>query len=244
MLVTAAILAVLSLADIVTPLSLLTLTFFLGVGTALTGPAWQAIQPELVPRGRVPPGHRPRRPHVQPRPGGRTGPRRCGRGARRAGLGVPDQRHLVPGRRGRAHLVAAAGVDLDVAGRDHDRRHAGRAALRPELDRAAPRAHPLRGVRRPAGALLGLLPVVARDRLGLGVRRLRPPARVLRRRCCGRRGPAAAHRRRAQPGPHPAREHRDHRPRAAHRRRWRPTSGWSRPGCSSVVRPGPSPSRR
>ncbi len=99
--------------------------------------------------GRVPPGRRPRRPHLQPRPGGRTGPRRRGRRARRAGLGLPDQRHLVPGRRGRAHLVAAAGVDLDVAGRDHDRRHAGRAALRPELDRAAPRAHPVRGVRRP-----------------------------------------------------------------------------------------------
>ena len=75
--------------------------------------------------GRVPPGHRPRRPHVQPRPGGRAGARRCGRGARRAGLGLPDQRHLVPRRRGRAHLVAAAGVDLDVAGRDDDRAPCG-----------------------------------------------------------------------------------------------------------------------
>ena len=33
-----------------TPSSLLALTFALGVGAALNGPAWQAIQPELVPR--------------------------------------------------------------------------------------------------------------------------------------------------------------------------------------------------
>ena len=37
-----------------TPISLLVLTFALGVGTALNNPAWQAIQPDLVPREEFP----------------------------------------------------------------------------------------------------------------------------------------------------------------------------------------------
>ena len=49
MLVCAALLAVLTMADHVTPAVLLALTFALGVGAALMGPAWQAIQPDLVP---------------------------------------------------------------------------------------------------------------------------------------------------------------------------------------------------
>ena len=43
-------LAVLAFADALTPELLLGLTFLLGCGTALLGPAWQAIQPELVER--------------------------------------------------------------------------------------------------------------------------------------------------------------------------------------------------
>ncbi|WP_024805382.1 MFS transporter [Nocardia sp. BMG51109] len=38
----------------ITPPALLTLLFVLGVGQALTAPAWQAIQPELVPRNQIP----------------------------------------------------------------------------------------------------------------------------------------------------------------------------------------------
>lgn len=49
MLVCAAALAALTLTDHVTPTVLLSLTFALGVGAALMGPAWQAIQPDLVP---------------------------------------------------------------------------------------------------------------------------------------------------------------------------------------------------
>ena len=49
MLAAAGVLAVLSALDMVTPLSLLTLTFALGVGATFNFPAWQAIQPELVP---------------------------------------------------------------------------------------------------------------------------------------------------------------------------------------------------
>ena len=49
MMVTAALLAGLSFAGKVTSTSLLALTFALGLGGAMNGPAWQAIQPELVP---------------------------------------------------------------------------------------------------------------------------------------------------------------------------------------------------
>jgi len=49
MLFCAAALALMSFLDVVTPFSLLALTFGLGLGAALTFPAFQAIQPELVP---------------------------------------------------------------------------------------------------------------------------------------------------------------------------------------------------
>jgi len=54
MLLSAAALAVLDAADAVSPESLLMLTFALGVGVALNNPAWQAIQPQLVPRDEFP----------------------------------------------------------------------------------------------------------------------------------------------------------------------------------------------
>ncbi|MFF9674692.1 MFS transporter [Streptomyces eurythermus] len=44
------VLTALTFADLLTPVLLLVLTFLLGCGTALMGPAWQAIQPELVQR--------------------------------------------------------------------------------------------------------------------------------------------------------------------------------------------------
>ena len=46
----AALLAALTLAHAMTALWLLTLTFAIGIGAALTAPAWSAIVPELVPR--------------------------------------------------------------------------------------------------------------------------------------------------------------------------------------------------
>jgi MFS family permease/quinol monooxygenase YgiN len=48
------VLAVLTFAGPVSPALLLTFTFLLGCGAALIGPAWQAIQPELVPREEIP----------------------------------------------------------------------------------------------------------------------------------------------------------------------------------------------
>ncbi|MFF4705546.1 MFS transporter [Streptomyces sp. NPDC001288] len=49
----ATVLAVLAFAGLLSPGPLLALTFLLGCGTALMGPAWQAIQPELVARSQL-----------------------------------------------------------------------------------------------------------------------------------------------------------------------------------------------
>ncbi len=54
MLASAAALGVITLAGLITPGLLLLFTFLLGLGTALNGPAWQAIVPELVPREDLP----------------------------------------------------------------------------------------------------------------------------------------------------------------------------------------------
>jgi MFS family permease len=54
MLASVAILAALTLAGIVSPATLLALTFLLNIGSALNNPAWQAIVPELVPRVELP----------------------------------------------------------------------------------------------------------------------------------------------------------------------------------------------
>src|SRR5580692_11966260 len=54
MLSSVAILSALTLAGIVSPWTLLSLTFLLNIGNALNGPAWQAIVPELVPRTELP----------------------------------------------------------------------------------------------------------------------------------------------------------------------------------------------
>lgn len=54
MVVVATALAVLTVFDLAPPSVLLGFTFLLGCGVALTGPAWQAIQPELVPRDEIP----------------------------------------------------------------------------------------------------------------------------------------------------------------------------------------------
>jgi MFS family permease len=44
----------LAYADILSPIMLLGTTFLLGCGSALSAPAWQAIQPELVPAEQIP----------------------------------------------------------------------------------------------------------------------------------------------------------------------------------------------
>ena len=52
--VLASVLAVMTLAGSLTSWSLLTMLFLLGAANAFTLPAWQAIQPELVPRNELP----------------------------------------------------------------------------------------------------------------------------------------------------------------------------------------------
>ena len=54
MLLSAGALSVLTAADAITPTLLLALVFSLGLGVAINLPAWQAIQPELVPRREFP----------------------------------------------------------------------------------------------------------------------------------------------------------------------------------------------
>jgi len=54
MLLVAAALAAATYAGLTTPWLLLTMTFLLGLGSALNAPAWQAMTPELVPRQEVP----------------------------------------------------------------------------------------------------------------------------------------------------------------------------------------------
>ncbi|HEX8560418.1 MAG TPA: MFS transporter [Pyrinomonadaceae bacterium] len=53
MLVSAVALAASALAGLTSPTLLLALTFALGLGAAMNGPAWQAIVPELAPRGEL-----------------------------------------------------------------------------------------------------------------------------------------------------------------------------------------------
>ena len=54
MLAVAALLGVLTILGWMTPAILLSLTFLIGLGGALSAPAWQAIVPELVPRRELP----------------------------------------------------------------------------------------------------------------------------------------------------------------------------------------------
>ncbi len=54
MVVAASALAGLTFAGVTNPVVLLGFTFVLGCGTAFIAPAWQAIQPELVPRAQLP----------------------------------------------------------------------------------------------------------------------------------------------------------------------------------------------
>ena len=54
MLLVAALMGILTLSGVMRSWSLLLLTFTLGLGSALNGPVWQAIVPELVPRSELP----------------------------------------------------------------------------------------------------------------------------------------------------------------------------------------------
>jgi MFS family permease len=168
MLMTAALLAALTFADLVTPMSLLVLTFCLGIGTALTLPAWQAIQPELVPRAEFPQAIA--LGALTFNLGRAVGPALGGIVVAAAG---PPWVFLINA----VSFLAVVGVLLwwrrpapvstlpaeTMAG-------AIRAGMRYGLNSSALRHVLIRAAVFvvPAGAVLSLLPVVARDRLDLG----------------------------------------------------------------------------
>ncbi|SDN66035.1 MFS transporter [Actinacidiphila guanduensis] len=161
-------LAILTAAGLTTPSVLIALVFLMGCGSALTGPGWQAIQPELVPREQIPAA------------------------ASLGSLNVNLARAVGPALAG--VLVAATGPEV-VFG-INAASFLGVAAALVAWHRGSPQAQgvPERmrsalsagtryvrnapGVRRvllraalfvvPASALWGLLPVVSSQRLGLG----------------------------------------------------------------------------
>jgi MFS family permease len=163
-----AALAVLTAAGLTTPTVLIALVFLLGCGSALTGPGWQAVQPELVPREQIPAA------------------------AALGSLNVNLARAVGPALAG--VIVAVSGPDVVfainavsflgiVAALAAWHRAADRGAAAPERVRSALSAgtryvRNAPGVRRlllrsalfvvPASALWGLLPVVSSGRLGLG----------------------------------------------------------------------------
>ena len=155
----------------ITSRTLLLLTFVLGLGAALNMPAWQAIQPELVPRSRAPASPRPRQHDVQPRPGDRSRHRRT----LIVACGGPGWVFLINA----LSFLAIVAVLVRwrhrpepprAAGRDHRRRDAGRDALWVELDRPPSRARAIGRVRRAghrvdlAAARRGTRPTRARFR--------------------------------------------------------------------------------
>jgi MFS family permease/quinol monooxygenase YgiN len=163
-----AALAVLTAAGLTTPAVLIALVFLLGCGSALTGPGWQAVQPELVPREQIPAA------------------------AALGSLNVNLARAVGPAMAG--VIVAVTGPDVVfginavsflgvVAALVAWHRAAPQGAGAPERIRSAMTAgtryvRNAPGVRRlllrsalfvvPASALWGLLPVVSSSRLGLG----------------------------------------------------------------------------
>ncbi|MGQ4598581.1 MFS transporter [Nocardia sp. R6R-6] len=167
MAVLAAILAVSTATGHTTPAVLLTLLFLLGCGQALTAPAWQAIQPELVSREQIPAA------------------------AALGSMNINIGRAVGPALAGA--LVALSGPTLVFA--LNAASFGGIVAVltvwrRPAPDRRLPTERPLAAlqagtrfiraapaIRRvllrsivfiaPASALWALLPVIARDRLGL-----------------------------------------------------------------------------
>src|SRR5437867_8106406 len=141
MLVSAAVLGVFTLAGMVTPWLLLVLTFNLGLGTAMNGPAWQAIIPELVPRHELPGGCYSGGRCGQCFACGRSSARRPSGRCRGIGSGLSAQCDFVPGCDG-CHLSLAADSSKEHdAARTHLRSHARRSSL------CTPCAGTFRGVR-------------------------------------------------------------------------------------------------
>ena len=184
-------LAVLTLLDLVTPAVLLAMTFAMGSGAALMGPAWQAIQPDLVPPQEF--SQAVALSSVTFNTGRTIGPALGGALVAAAGPGW-------------AFVVNAAsfvGVLIVLVGwrpeprREHRPRVACAAAVRTGW-RYGANAPALKGIlvrtaafAPAAAAVQALLPTVVRERLDLGSGSYGRAARLLRHRC-GRGSPAPA----------------------------------------------------
>ena len=168
MFLVALVLAVLTWIGAMTPALLLVLTFALGLGLAVNLPTWQSIQPDLVPRSELPQAIALGGVNINLSRA--IGPAIGGFVIRRDGTSrdVPDQRGHFPLRTVRllpvARIAARHRADGTPAGGG-----AGRPAIRAQ--RAGPES-----CARPGGptlmvggsAILALLPLVARQELGLG----------------------------------------------------------------------------
>ncbi|MER5181001.1 MFS transporter [Streptomyces sp. NPDC002896] len=163
----AGVLAALTAAGLTTPALLIALTFLLGCGQAVGNPAWQAIQPELVPREQIPAA------------------------AALGSMGVNVARAIGPALAGVlltatstwvlftlnavSYLAVVAAL---LAWRREEPADAQAEAVAPALHAGARYVRNAPGVRRillraalfvlPAAALWALLPVVASDRLHQG----------------------------------------------------------------------------
>ncbi|MFK0173776.1 MFS transporter [Streptomyces sp. NPDC090306] len=160
-------LTALTSAGLATPAVLLALTFLLGCGQALMNPAWQAIQPELVPREEIPAASALGSLNVN--------------AARAVGPAVAGLLIAVAGTRVvfGINALSFVGICFAVATWRRQSTTVGEAEhMRPALAAGTRYVRAAPGVRRillraalfvvPASALWGLLPVVARVRLGLG----------------------------------------------------------------------------
>lgn len=168
MLASAALLAALTFANHTTPWVLLALTFAVGLGRALTAPSWQAIQPQLVGRELIP--QAAALASTSQNVGRAVGPAIGGGLVAAAGAGWVFALNAVS-------FLGVLGVIVSwrreprakVLGPEHIR-SALRAGMR--YVRSAPRMRTVL-IRASAfivfaSALWALLPVVARQQLGLG----------------------------------------------------------------------------
>jgi MFS family permease len=168
MLVAAGLLAALSYAEVTTPAILISLTFVLGLGVALNIPAWQAIQPDLVPKKIVPQAIA--LGSVSANVGRAAGP---ALGGLAVAAGGPQLAFLL-------NALSFVGVVLVLVWWHPEKtlqtapRETMAGAMRAGL-RYATHSHPLRAVLvrtalfvLPGSAILALLPVIVRGPLGLG----------------------------------------------------------------------------
>ena len=164
----ASLLAILTVLHLMTAGWLLVLTFAIGIGSALTTPAWSAIVPELVPREDMVQAIALNGIGYQPDPRDRAGDRRLPDPAGRLQPGVLAVCGVDPGGDQRAVRLAAGAPLHRPAARAFRVRHAGRHALRPQHPAIQAAMVRTACYSIPASAPWALLPLYVRRDLDLG----------------------------------------------------------------------------